>query len=423
MKKELNQYDVIVIGAGASGIIAAGSAASKGAKVMVVEKMHKPGRKLLITGRGRCNITHQADIPFFYENITNNPRFLKHAFNSFFVDDILKILHDQGVPTTLERGNHVFPVSNQAMDVLKALMSWVRRFDVEFIYDCKVKELIIEEGALRGVAAETPKGKVNFLASKVIICTGGKSYPETGSSGDGYMLAKQAGHSIVEPKPALLPLITRGDTAGKMQGLGLSSVKVVVWADGKKIAERLGDVMFAHYGFSGPAIYYLSRFVIEKLSEGCKVELSIDLIPEQDEKTLDKRLLQEIDNHGKMQFDNILKRFIPSGLAEVILELTKIDGEKICNKVSAQERKQVLKLIKDFRFEVSGHHGFKQAIITAGGVSTTEISSKTMESKILKNLFFAGEVIDIDANTGGFNLQLAYSTGWLAGQSASNDIL
>ena len=418
MGKTTNIWDVIVIGAGAAGIIAAGRAAQRGARVLLLEKMRQPGRKLLITGKGRCNITHDAPLSEYWKNIFPNGRFLKHAFHAFFKDDILQILHDRGVETTTERGSRVFPVSNDAKEVLDALLDWMGTKNIERVLNARVSELIIDGEQVKGVRAMTDQGKKEFYAQSVIIATGGKSYPATGSTGDGYELAKQAGHTITQPQPALVPLVTMEDYASKLQGLGLKNINAVVWVNGKKSREEFGELMFAHYGLTGPVILTLSRHVVEEIFAGKKVEISIDLKPALDEKKLDARLLRDLDAHGKKQVENIFKLWLPSSLIPVFLEILQLDGKKLCNQMGGKERKKILLLMKDFRFTITGHPGFKEAIITAGGVPTNEIQSKTMESKLVKNLFFAGEVIDLDANTGGFNLQIAWSTGWLAGQES-----
>ncbi|MBW6480622.1 MAG: NAD(P)/FAD-dependent oxidoreductase [Bacteroidales bacterium] len=418
MGKTTNTWDVIVIGAGAAGILAAGRAAQQGAKVLLLEKMRQPGRKLLITGKGRCNITHDAPLSEYWKNIFPNGRFLKHALHAFFKDDILQILHDRGVETTTERGSRVFPVSNDAKEVLNALLDWMGTKNIERVFNVRVNQLIIDSGQVKGVRAMTDQGTKEFYAQSVIIATGGKSYPATGSTGDGYELAKQAGHTITQPQPALVPLVTREDYASNLQGLGLKNINAVVWVNGKKTREEFGELMFAHYGLTGPVILTLSRNVVEEISAGNNVEISIDLKPALDEKKLDARLLRDLNEHGKKQVENIFKLWLPSSLIPVFLEILELDGKKLCNQLGGKERKKILLLMKDFRFTITGHPGFKEAIITAGGVPTSEIQSKTMESKLVKNLFFAGEVIDLDANTGGFNLQIAWSTGWLAGQES-----
>ncbi|MFO8065966.1 MAG: NAD(P)/FAD-dependent oxidoreductase [Bacteroidales bacterium] len=419
MLENRNIYDVIVVGAGASGIMAAGRAAQMGARVLLLEKMRQAGRKILITGKGRCNITHDAPEPVYYQNIFPKGKFLKHAFSTFFVDDIIKILHDRGVETTTERGSRVFPLSNQAKDVLNALLDWMGKTNIDVIYNCKTKDLIIESGVLKGVHAETDNGPQEFLAGKVILCTGGKSYPATGSSGDGYSLAQQAGHSLSDVRPALVPLVTKGDIAGKLQGLSLKNVKAVVWVNGKKTKEDFGELMFAHYGLTGPIILSLSRHVVEEMENNSNVEISIDLKPALYEKKLDARLLRDLNEHGKKYLENIFKLWLPSSLIPVFLEQLELDRKKLCHQVSSRERRKILLLMKDFRFQISGHPGYKEAIVTAGGVPTNEISSKTLESKLINGLYFAGELIDLDGNTGGFNLQIAFSTGWLAGQESA----
>lgn len=421
MAKEPQRWDVIVIGAGPAGIMAAGRAAHSGARVLLVEKMRQAGRKLLITGKGRCNITHDADTSVYYQNIFPNGRFLKHAFHSFFKDDILKIMHDHGVETTTERGARVFPVSNLAKDVLQALLSWMGRKNIDMVFNCRVQELILEGGEVKGICVQTDAGRQEYLAGTVVICTGGKSYPATGSTGEGYVLAQQAGHTITPPWPALVPLVTEGDIAGRLQGLGLKNVNAVVWVNGKKTREEFGELMFAHYGLTGPIILTLSRHVVEEQAKGHKTEIAIDLKPALDEQKLDARLLRDLNEHGKKQLENIFKLWLPSSLIPVFLELLQLDGKKLCNQLSGKDRRRILLLMKNFRFTVTGHPGYKEAIITAGGIPTSEIQSKTMESKLVKGLYFAGEVIDLDANTGGFNLQIAYSTGWLAGQSAAQN--
>lgn len=415
-KKPQKTYDVIVIGAGAAGLIAAGHAAHQGAKVLLLEKMRRAGRKLLITGKGRCNITNNSPKSVFYKNIFPHGRFLQHAFKAFFTDDILRIIHEQGVETTTERGDRVFPVSNNAADVVNALMHWMGNKNIEILYETKVNGLLLENDAVVGVRALVNGISKEFYGKRVIICTGGKSYPATGSTGDGYTLAKQVGHTINEVRPALVPLVTKGNIAEKLQGLGLKNVKAVVWVNGKKAAEEFGELMFAHYGLSGPVILTLSRKVVEELYKNNTVEIGIDLKPALDEKKLDARLLRDINEHGKKQVENIFRLWLPAKLIPVFLELLKLDGNKLCHQITAKERRKTLLLMKDFRLEVTGHPGFKEAIITAGGVSTTEINPKTMESKLAPNLYFAGEVIDLDGTTGGFNLQLAFSTGWLASE-------
>jgi predicted Rossmann fold flavoprotein len=412
-------YDLIVVGAGAAGIIAAGRAAHQGLRVLMIEKMRRAGRKLLITGKGRCNITHDGPQSVYFENIYPNGRFLKHAFNAFFVPDILQILHDQGVETTTERGSRVFPVSNISADVVNALLRWMGTRNIQIIYGSRATSLLIGEGRIKGVEVMGEKGVETFLAPNVMICTGGKSYPATGSTGDGYKLATQAGHTITNVFPALVPLVTKEDTAEKLQGLGLKNVKASVWVNGKKHKDDFGEVMFAHYGLSGPIILTLSRFVVEELEKNHKVEISIDLKPALDEQKLDARLLRDLNEHGKKQVDNIFKLWLPAKMIPVFLELLELDGNKLCHQMSAKERRKVLLLMKDFRFTITGHPGYKEAIITAGGVSTAEIQSKTMESRLVSGLYFAGEVIDLDANTGGFNLQIAFSTAWLAANSVA----
>ena len=411
-------YDVIVIGAGAAGLIAAGRAAHLGARVLLVEKMRQAGRKLLITGKGRCNITHDAAESVYYKNIFPNGRFLKHAFSSFFKDDIIRILNERGVETTTERGSRVFPVSSKSADVLNALTGWMGKQNIDILLQAKVNELIINDGIVAGIRASSNNKNNDYLSEKVIICTGGKSYPATGSTGDGYGLAMQAGHTISQVRPALVPLVTSGEIAGQLQGLGLKNINASAWVNGRKIAGEFGELMFAHYGLSGPVILTLSRQVVEAVSAGDKVEISIDLKPALDEKKLDARLLRDLDAHGKKQVDNIFRLWLPSKLIPVFLKILEIDGSKLCHQLGSKERRKVLLLMKDFRFTVTGHPGYKEAIITAGGVPTGEINSRTMESKLTKNLFFAGEVIDLDANTGGFNLQIAFSTGFLAGQAS-----
>jgi predicted Rossmann fold flavoprotein len=363
-------YDVIVIGAGAAGLIAAGHAAHQGAKVLLLEKMRRAGRKLLITGKGRCNITNDAPQSVFYKNIFPNGRFLKHAFDAFFKEDILKIMHDQGVETSTERGDRVFPVSNLAADVVNAIMRWMGKKNIEILYETKVSGLLIEENTVVGVRAIVNGLSKEFYGKRVIICTGGKSYPATGSTGDGYSLAKQAGHTINEVRPALVPLVTKGNIAEKLQGLGLKNVNAVVWVNGKKVAEEFGELMFAHYGLSGPIILTLSRHVVEELYKNNSVTIGIDLKPALDEKKLDARLLRDINEHGKKQVENIFRLWLPAKLIPVFLEMLEIDENKLCHQLTAKDRRKILLLMKDFRFEVTGHPGFKEAIITAGGVNT-----------------------------------------------------
>ena len=413
----MNNFDLIVIGAGPAGLLAAGRAAELGGKVLVLEKMKREGRKLLITGKGRCNITNDAPISEFIKHIYPNGRFLRSAFSSFFSKDIIELLKEHGVESTLERGGRYFPASNRSRDVLNALLQWVKGFKVDIRCGHRVDELIVEANTIKGVKANGQK----FLSNNVIIATGGKSYPATGSNGEGYELARNVGHSVVKARPALVPLETEGDLAQKLQGLNLKNVKATVWVNGKKKADDFGEMIFTHFGLSGPIILTLSREVVRELQDKNRVEVSIDLKPALDEQKLDARLIRDLNEHGNKKLLNIFKLWLPSSMIPVFVDLLNINTEKECNQVSSKERKQILHLLKNLVFKISSYRSFKEAIITSGGINTKEISQKTMESKIVKGLYFAGEMIDLDAETGGYNLQIAYSTGWLAGNSCMKD--
>jgi predicted Rossmann fold flavoprotein len=415
----MKNYDVIVVGAGPAGLLAAGSAAQNGAKVLMLEKMYAPGRKLLITGKGRCNITNAAPISDFVTHIFPDGRFLRSAFSGFFSHDIIELLAKYGVESTLERGGRYFPASNKSADILDALLKWVGKLGVEIRCSQRVEKLLVENDNITGVKANGE----TYLASKVILATGGKSYPGTGSTGDGYELARQVGHTIEKPIPALVPLETKGSVAQQLQGLNLKNVKAVIWVDGKKAGEDFGEMIFTHFGLSGPIILTLSRIAVAALQNNSKVEITVDLKPALDEQKLDARLIRDLNEHGKKQLGNIFREWLPASMIPVFLETLQLDPEKECHQVTGNERKQIRNLMKNLPFEVSHNRSFKEAIITAGGVVTKEINPKTMESKLVKGLYFAGELIDLDAETGGYNLQIAYSTGWLAGNSAGSSHL
>jgi predicted Rossmann fold flavoprotein len=415
-------FDIIVIGAGAAGLIAAGRAAQQGASVVVVERNRQAGRKLLITGKGRCNITNTAPRSEHFKNIFPSPRFLKHAYATFFADDILALLNGEGVPTVIERGNRAFPESNQSEDVRNALQQWAQRQGVTFLFETQAEKIITEEGRLTGLRVQDLHGTRSISCMAAILCAGGRSYPATGSDGSGFRLARDAGHTIVPLRPALVPLETAGTLAGRLQGLSLKNANAVLWVNGKKQAEAFGELLFTHFGLSGPVILTLSRAVVDALTAGHKAEISIDLKPALEEPKLDQRLVRDLNENGKKRLENVFKLWLPSKMVPVFLEELGIDGNKPANQMEAAARRKAMLMMKNLRFSISGNRSFKEAVITAGGVSTGEIQSKSMESKLVTGLYFAGEVIDLDANTGGYNLQIAWSTGWLAGQSAADSL-
>jgi len=411
---EMAEYQIIIVGAGAAGLMAAGQASQLGAKTLLLEKMPRPGLKLRITGKGRCNLTNIAPLDEFLTHFGPNGRFLRQAFARFFAPELVDWLVQQGVPTVTERGGRVFPASDSAQDVVDVLKRSATR-DATLRTRSPVDHLLLESGRVVGVKTANQA----YLSDVVIIATGGASYPGTGSTGDGYRLAQSAGHSIATIRPSLVPLVTAGNTASRLQGLSLRNVQVTLWVAGKKRESAFGEMIFTHYGVSGPMILTLSRHVVDARLKGQPVEISIDLKPALDHKKLDTRLLRDLDQHGKQQFRTLLKGLLPKKLIPVGIQATGIPADKVSHQMTTQERQRLRHWLKDFRLQVNGHRGFREAIITAGGVNLREIDPRTMASRLIKGLYFAGEVLDIDADTGGYNLQAAFSTGWLAGRSAA----
>jgi len=420
---------VIVIGAGPAGLMAAGQAAAAGAHTLLLEKMNRPGRKLCITGKGRCNLSNVAPVEDFIAHFGPSGRFLRQALGRFCSTDLVSFLEAQGVPTVTERGGRVFPASDKAQDVLDALVRWARQVGVTLRTNAAVERLLIEEGRVTGVvmmarASERTRASERMgareRAEAVIIATGGASYPATGSAGDGYRLAESVGHTVVPIRPALVPLETAGNVAHGLQGLSLRNVALRLLVDGRKQAEGFGEMLFTHFGVSGPIVLTLSGQVVDALHSGKAVTLSIDLKPALDEQKLDARLLRDFDAHGKQHFATMLQGLLPRTLIPVCLDQTSIAGDKAAHQITAEERLRLHRWLKDFRLRVTGHRSFTEAIVTAGGVSTGEVDPRTMASRLVKGLYFAGEVLDLAGDTGGYNLQAAFSTGWLAGRSAAH---
>lgn len=415
------KYDVIVIGGGAAGLMAAGQSALLGNKVLVMEHMERPGRKLSITGKGRCNITNTAPLNEFTRLIQPNGRFLRSSFSDFFSDDLIHFFNDIGIKTIVERGGRVFPENGKAVEVVKAMLKWCNANQVTIKTNARVKSLIIDKNNIVGVrttqAKNDTKEIVSYSARKVIVATGGVSYPATGSTGDGYKLAESVGHTVNPISPALVPLETEGSTAMHLSGLELKNVNATVWIDGKKAGEDFGEMSFTNYGITGPIVLSLSRLIVPALNEKKQVVFSIDLKAALDDKKLDNRLIRDFDTKGKDTFREILRGLLPKDLITTCIRLTNIDAGTLGHQINSKQRKELRKWLKNFNLKVTGHRDYDEAIITSGGIDTNEINQKTMESKLIKGLHFVGEVLDLDAPTGGYNLQIAFSTAVAAAKA------
>lgn len=460
---------VIIIGGGPAGMLAAISSARNGNKVTILEKMDMLGKKILVTGKGRCNITSSLPIDDFIKNIPGNGMFMYSSFSNFDNQDILNILKNEGVETKIERGNRIFPVSDKADDVRKALIRVVKKLGVNIILNAKVKEILVKEEEdfilkekeqkdislkkecdevknkkmdgdnntknniidkigkkVYGVRAIINGKEETILADKVILATGGKSYPGTGSTGDGYELAQNVGHSITKIRPSLVPLTVKDNISlklcQKMQGLSLRnvSIKFIDTNKNKVIYEDFGEMLFTHFGISGPVILSASAHLlrykkIDELLKAGKIILSIDLKPALSKEKLDERVLRDFKEEKNKEFKNSLDKLLPKKMIDVVIQLSEINPEKRVNEITKSERENLVKVLKGLKIEISGFRPIEEAIITSGGINIKEINPKTMESKLVHGLFFAGEIIDVDAYTGGFNLQIAYSTGYTAG--------
>ena len=457
---------IVIIGGGPAGMMSAISAKEKNPKneVIILEKNNQLGKKLLITGKGRCNITSSLDMEDFIKNIPGNGRFLYSAFNEFTNKDIINFLKEEGLEVKKERGDRIFPVTDKSLDVLRCFERRIKKLEIEVKYNVKVEKILVksenkipkeengmllekEEITINEDKKPTDEDKIPtdekeislkqdkmsiygvktnigiIKADKVILATGGKSYPLTGSTGDGYNLAKELGHKITEIKPSLVPLeIYEKDICSNLQGLSLKNVliNIIDKNKGKVIYNDFGEMIFTHFGVSGPIILSASAHLVRyknitQLLKENKIILKIDFKPALDEQKLDARILRDFEEIKNKQFKNSLDKLLPQKLIPVIIKKTNIDEEKRVNLIKKEERKKLVSLIKDFEVTISKFRPIEEAIITAGGISIKDINPKTMESKIVKNLFFAGEIIDVDAYTGGFNLQIAYSTGYVAG--------
>lgn len=403
---------VVIIGAGASGMMAAKVAGDRGYKVTVLEKQKRCGQKLLITGKGRCNITNNCEIEELIENVPTNGKFLYSAFYTFTNDHVIDMFNDLGVETKTERGKRVFPVSDKAVDVVRALERQMNsNKNVEVLLNSKVDKIIAEDGAVKKVVLSD---KREIECDSVIVATGGVSYPKTGSTGDGYRFAKNLGHTIITPKPSLIGLEVMEDYVADLAKLSLRNVSIEVYnSKNKKIYDDFGEMEFTKYGIDGPIIKSASCRMGDLSKDNYKIVL--DLKPALDEEKLDKRIQKDFQKYSNKNFENSLNDLLPKQLIPTIVKLSKIDPYIKVNQISKEERKNLVHLIKHISFTVKNYRPIEEAIITSGGIKTSEINSSTMESKLVSGLFFAGEVIDIDAYTGGFNLQIAFSTAYLAG--------
>lgn len=406
---------VAIIGGGAAGMMAAIAAAKAGHQVWIYEKNEKLGKKLFITGKGRCNITNACDTEELFGHVIHNPKFLYSSFYGFTNFDMMDMMEDNGCPVKTERGGRVFPVSDKSSDVIRALGSALRDLDVTVCLHEEVED-ILTDSASKVTGIRLKKSGRTVSADAVVIATGGLSYPTTGSTGDGYRFAKKLGHTVTELSPALVPFEVMEPVVKELMGLSLKNINVRI-SKGKKILyEEFGEMLFTHFGVSGPVLLSASSYVSDQLKKEPLI-LSIDLKPALSPEQLDARILRDFEEMKNKRYKNALVHLLPSKLVPVIVERSGISLEKKVNEITREERHQIVEAMKDFRLTLTGLRGYKEAIITQGGVSVREINPSTMESKLVKGVYFAGEVLDLDAVTGGYNLQIAWSTGHLAGAS------
>lgn len=407
-------YDLIIIGGGPAGMMAGARAAENDALVLLLEKNARLGTKLLITGKGRCNITNaNFDVRSFVENYGKLGKFLFSALNTFGVQDAIDFFESRGMPTKVERGNRVFPKSDLSSDVVKVLIDYLKQNKVQIKTNSEVKSIICNRNKIEKIILKSGE---ELKAKKYAICVGGKSYPLTGSKGDAYSWLEKMGHTIIRPKPALVPILVKESLVKDLEGLSLKNVKIFIFQKDKKQDERFGEALFTAQGMSGPIILDMSKKIGELLESG-EVELEIDFKPALDFATLDKRIQKDWQEFQNKMFKNSLDALLPQKLILVIIRLSEIDPEKKVNSITKDERRKLLHLLKNFKLKIEKVDGFNKAIITSGGVDLKEVDPKTMQSKIIENLYFAGEILNIDGQTGGFNLQMCWSTGFVVGEN------
>ena len=417
--KQITNYDLAIVGAGPAGMMAAYRASQCGAKVILLEKNQAPGNKLLMTGKERCNITNaERDPRKFADQFGNNGKFLLSGLHRFGIEETLNFFHDNKLATVIERGNRVFPESNKSRDVLN-LFTRLLKNNVTLLTDCKIKSFVQKQNRIDRIILQDNK-TVN--AANYLIATGGLSYPQTGSTGDGYKWARQFGHSIIKPQPALTPLLVREKWVKELEGISLKNVLISLYQNNRKKQDRFGEALFTGYGLSGPVILDMSKSAGALLSHN-EVKLFIDFKPALDHSKLESRILRDLEKHKNKSIKSILYGFLPRNLVPVFLDRTDIDQNKKSHSITKDERKKLRLLLKEFPLTVTGLVGFSKSIITTGGINLKEIDPKTMKSKLLKNLYFAGEILDLDGPTGGFNLQVCWTTGYVAGESAFLTVL
>lgn len=409
--------DIVIVGGGPAGLIAAGKLGKAGLPVTLLEKMGKTGNKLRITGKGRCNVSNSRPKGEFIKAFGTQGKFLYSAFSRFFTDELLDFFQNElHISLTEERGGRIFPSSQNAHEIADKLTEWAIKHHVNILYHHAADSLIIKDGMIHAVSCRTTKGAQLYNASAVLIATGGASYPATGSTGDGFKLALQVGHTIIPPAPALVPLVTeQGDFYG-LKGLSIKNARVSVYTQGEKTASMFGEFLFTHFGLSGPVILTLSREIVLSLRKNKCISLEIDFKPALDEKSLDRRLIREFTTHGNKKLKNVFRFLLPEALGPVCLSQTGLSGDIPCNMVRSEDRKKILHWMKHFTLKISGYRSLEEAIVTQGGVNLKEVEPATLRSKLIPNLYFAGEVLDLDADTGGYNLQAAFSTGWCAAE-------
>ncbi len=411
---------VLIVGGGAAGMLAGIAAAKAGSTVHIFEKNEKLGKKIYITGKGRCNVTNACDVEELFGNVVTNAKFLYSSFYGFTNFDMMNLLEELGCHLKIERGNRVFPVSDRSSDVIKALSKGLSDLGVSVHYRAEAEALLMEEGVLKGLVIKEGTKKTKVYSDQVIVACGGLSYQLTGSTGDGYELAKQAGHKVTSLSPALVPFVAEEPWVKELQGLSLRNVEASILKGKKVIYKEFGEMLFTHYGVSGPVLLSASSYGAKELKKGA-LTLSIDLKPALSAEQLDARILRDFEEAVNKQFKNALNNLYPSKLVPVIIDLSGIPPEKKVNEITKEERQNLIRVTKNFTLTLTSLRGYNEAVITQGGVSVKEINPSTMESKLIPGLYFAGEVLDLDAVTGGFNLQIAWSTGWAAGKAAGEE--